>query len=72
MAGIDSSDVRDVFSAMQTGNTHAAAAIQLYVYQIRKYIGAYMAALNGADALVFTAGIGENSPQIREHGLQRR
>jgi len=66
VAGIDSSDVRDVLSAMQAGNTRAAAAIQMYVYQVRKYIGAYMAALNGVDALVFTAGIGENSPAIRE------
>ena len=72
LAGIDSSDVRDVLSAMQNGNTRAAAAIQLYVYQIRKYIGAYMAALNGADAIVFTAGIGENSPANPGHGLQRR
>lgn len=66
VAGIDSSDVRDVLSAMQAGNTHAAAAIHLYAYQIRKYIGAYMAALNGVDAIVFTAGIGENSSAIRE------
>ena len=66
VAGINSSDVRDVLSAMQTGNSRAAAAIQMYVYQVRKYIGAYMAALNGVDALVFTAGIGENSPTIRE------
>jgi len=66
VAGIDSSDVRDVLSAMQAGNTRAAAAIQMYVYQVRKYIGAYMAAMNGVDALVFTAGIGENSPAIRE------
>jgi acetate kinase len=66
LAGIHSSDARDVLSAMQNGNTRAAAAIQLYVYQVRKYIGAYMAALNGVDAVVFTAGIGENSPEIRE------
>ena len=66
VAGIDSSDVRDVLSAMQAGNSRAAAAVEMYVYQVRKYIGAYMAALNGVDALVFTAGIGENSPAIRE------
>jgi acetate kinase len=66
VAGIDSSDIRDVLSAMQTGNTRAAAAIEMYAYQVRKYIGAYMAALNGVDAIVFTAGIGENSPEIRE------
>ena len=66
MAGIGSGDIRDVLSAMQAGNPRAAAAIHLYVYQIRKYLGAYTAALNGADAIVFTAGIGENSPEIRE------
>jgi acetate kinase len=66
VAGIHSSDARDVLSAMQKGHSRAAAAIQLYVYQVRKYIGAYAAVLNGADAIVFTAGIGENSPEIRE------
>ena len=66
VAGIHSSDARDVLSAMQKGHSRAAAAIQLYVYQVRKYIGAYAAVLNGADAIIFTAGIGENSPEIRE------
>ncbi len=66
VAGIHSSDARDVLSAMKSDNTRAAAAIQMYVYQVRKYIGAYTAALNGVDAIVFTAGIGENSPEIRE------
>ncbi len=66
LAGIDSGDIRDVLSAMQTGNTRSATAINLYVYQIRKYIGSYMAAMNGLDAIVFTAGIGENSPAIRD------
>jgi acetate kinase len=66
LAGIGSSDVRDVISAMQNNNPRAAAAIEMYVYQVRKYIGAYIAALNGVDAIVFTAGIGENSPVIRE------
>jgi len=75
VAGIDSSDVRDVLSAMQANNPRAAAAIEMYAYQVRKYIGSYMAVLNGVDAIVFTAGIGENSPKIREmicnggHGL---
>jgi acetate kinase len=66
LAGIGSSDVRDLLSAMQAGNPQAAAAMQLYAYQIRKYIGAYMAALNGLDAVIFTAGIGENSAPTRE------
>jgi len=77
LAGIGSSDARDVVTAMDAGNKQAAAAINLYVYQIRKYLGAYMAAMNGLDAIVFTAGIGENSVRIRElicnggYGLQQ-
>lgn len=66
VAGIGSSDVRDVISAKQAGNRRAAAAVEIYGYQVRKYIGSYVAALNGVDAVVFTAGIGENSPDIRE------
>ncbi|MGB5266588.1 MAG: acetate kinase, partial [Polyangiales bacterium] len=44
----------------------AQLALDLYTYRIRKYIGAYMAALGEVDAIVFTAGVGENSPDIRE------
>jgi len=66
LAAIGSSDIRDVIRAMDAGNKQAAAAINLYVYQIRKYIGAYVAIMNGLDAVVFTAGIGENSARIRE------
>ncbi len=66
LAGVGSSDARDVIDAMYAGNRQATAAINLYVYQIRKYIGAYVAAMNGLDAIVFTAGIGENSARIRE------
>ena len=51
---------------MDQGNKQAAAAINLYVYQIKKIIGSYIAAMNGLDAIVFTAGIGENSSRIRE------
>jgi acetate kinase len=77
LADIGSSDARDVITAMDQGNKQAAAAINLYVYQIRKYIGAYIAAMNGLDAIVFTAGIGENSARIRDlicnggNGLQQ-
>jgi acetate kinase len=66
MAGIDSGDVRDVLAAMQKGHARAAAAIQVFVYQIRKYLGAYMAVMNGLDAVVFTGGVGENASAIRE------
>ena len=66
LAGIGSSDVRDVLAAMQKGHASAAAAVQVFVYQIRKYIGAYTAAMNGLDVVVFTGGVGENAPVIRE------
>jgi len=66
MAGIGSSDVRDVLTAMEKGNARATAAIQVFVYQIRKYLGAYTAVMNGLDAVVFTGGVGENAAVIRE------
>ena len=66
MAEVGSSDVRDVLSAMEKGNPRATAAIKVFVYQIRKYLGAYTAAMNGLDAVVFTGGIGEKSPLIRK------
>jgi acetate kinase len=49
----------------------AAEAVDLFVYQIAKYLGALTAALEGIDALVFTAGIGENAPEIRERVCRR-
>lgn len=61
-----SSDVRDLAQAMQDGNLQAETALRVFTYRIKKYIGAYLAALGGADAIVFSAGIGENSPLIRE------
>lgn len=66
MAGIDSSDVRDVLAAMEQGNARAAAAIQVFVHQVRKYLGAYAAVMNGLDAVVFTGGVGEKAAVIRE------
>jgi len=59
------SDMRDVKQAIQEGNKDAILAYELYAYRIKKYIGAYVAALNGLDALVFTAGVGENDPDMR-------
>jgi acetate kinase len=66
MAGIGSSDVRDVLAAMERGHARATAAIQVFVHQIRKYLGAYTAAMNGLDAVVFTGGVGENAAAVRE------
>ena len=60
------SDMRDVKAARERGDKMAALAYDMYAYHIRKYIGAYMAVLNGVDALVFTAGVGENDALTRE------
>jgi len=65
-----SSDMRDIEAAMANGNAKAALAFDVFCYRARKYIGAYAAALGGLDALVFTAGIGENSPLVRERICQ--
>ncbi|HOJ88735.1 MAG TPA: acetate kinase [Pseudothermotoga sp.] len=61
-----SSDMRDIEEAAFSGNEMAQMALDIYVYRIAKYIGAYAAAMNGVDAIVFTAGVGENSPYVRE------
>jgi acetate kinase len=61
-----SSDMREVVDAMNEGNVQAKLAFEMYAYRIRKYIGAYAAAMNGLDAIVFTAGVGENSAPLRE------
>ena len=64
-----SSDFRDLEEAMEEGNQLAAAAIEVFSYRVAKYIGAYVAAMNGVDAISFTAGIGENGPIVREKVL---
>ncbi|WP_373229666.1 acetate kinase [Cohnella sp.] len=61
-----SSDMREVVEAMQEGNEHAKLAFEMYAYRIRKYIGAYVAAMDGTDAIIFTAGVGENSDVLRK------
>ncbi len=60
------SDMRDIRKAIEAGDEGAKLAYEMYAYRIKKYIGAYMAALNGLDAIVFTAGVGENDQLIRE------
>ena len=60
-----SSDCRDIEAAIKEGNERAKLALHMLGYQIKKYIGAYSAAMGGLDAIVFTAGIGENTPSIR-------
>lgn len=61
-----SSDFRDLEAAYHEGNPRAIAACEVFVYRVAKYIGAYVAAMNGVDAIAFTAGIGENTSFIRE------
>ncbi|ABN43654.1 MULTISPECIES: acetate kinase [Streptococcus] len=61
-----SSDMRDIHEAMRAGDAKAQLANDIFVDRIQKYIGQYLAVLNGADAIIFTAGIGENSVTIRE------
>lgn len=61
-----SSDSRDIEAAILKGNHRAEIAADVLAYQIKKYIGAYTAAMNGLDAVVFTAGMGENNPELRE------
>lgn len=61
-----SSDFRDLTKAASEGNHRAEVALETYAYRIAKYIGAYTAAMNGVDAIVFTAGVGENNGAIRK------
>jgi acetate kinase len=61
-----SSDMREVTQAMEEGNEQAKLAIDMYLYKLRKTIGSYIAAMNGIDILLFTAGVGENSSFVRQ------
>ncbi len=63
------SDFRDILKSYKSGNKQAALAIDMTAYRIRKYIGAYFAALGKVNAIVFTAGIGEMTPLVREKAL---
>ena len=61
-----SSDFREIDDAIAAGNEQAKLARDIFIYRVKKYIGSYVAAMNGVDAIVFTAGIGENGPDVRE------
>lgn len=65
-----SSDMREIIQEMESGDKKARAAFEVFCYRVKKYIGAYAAALGGLDAVVFTGGIGENSTHVREHVLE--
>ena len=68
MAGVSgvSSDFRDLTAATSQGNARAKLALDMFSYACKKYVGAYAAAMNGVDCIVFTAGVGENTPCVRE------
>ena len=68
VAGISgvSSDFRDLDDGAKKGNARCALALDMFNYQTKKFVGAYAAAMGGLDCIVFTAGIGENSPNVRE------
>lgn len=62
-------DLREVHRLADSGDSDAQLALDVYCYRIRKYVGAYVAALGGVDAIVFTAGVGENDAWVRSHAL---
>ncbi len=68
VAGISgvSSDFRDLIAGAKKGNERCALALDMFAYQTKKFVGAYAAAMGGLDCIVFTAGIGENTPTVRE------
>ena len=68
VAGVSgvSSDFRDLTKASDEGNKRAQLALDMFAYACKKYIGAYAAAMNGVDCIVFTAGVGENTPCVRK------
>ena len=65
-----SNDLRDVLEGAESGDPRCQLALDVYSYRIKKYIGAYAAAMGGVDVLVFTAGVGENSPYIRQRSTE--
>ena len=65
LSGNLSSDFRDLWDAADAGNEKAKVALEVFAYRVAKYVGAYVAAMNGVDNIVFTAGIGENCALVR-------
>lgn len=64
-----SNDMRELMKERDAGNDRARLAVDVFIYTLKKQIGAYLAALGGADAVIFTGGIGENAPEIRARSL---
>ena len=71
VSGIGSGDMRDNIAAAEAGNLQAQRGIRMFVQRLVSYIGSYFTLLNGADAVVFTGGIGENSAYIREQTISK-
>jgi acetate kinase len=69
LAGVSgvSSDMREIIEAAKDGHSNAKLAFDIYCYRLKKYIGGYAAAMGGVDGVVFTAGVGQNSPDVRAH-----
>jgi acetate kinase len=65
MSGLASGDMRDLIDASSKGNENARVALQVFAGAIRKYIGQFLMEMNGADVIIFTAGIGENETRLR-------
>ncbi len=65
LSGLDSGDIRDVLAAAENGQPRAQLALDVFIGSIRKYLGQFLVELNGAEAIIFTAGIGENNPLVR-------
>ena len=63
------SDMRDIVESARAGDTVCSEAIEMFCYRIQKFIGSYVAAMNGVDVIVFTAGVGENNPMLRKQIL---
>lgn len=66
MSGLPTGDVRDLLAAAASGNENARIALEVFTSSIRKFIGQFLVEMNGADVIVFTAGIAENNPVLRE------
>ena len=71
ISGIKSGDFRDIIKKMEQGDERASLAFHTFAYYVKRYIGEYLAILNGADCIVFTAGAGQKSPELRKAILSR-
>ena len=67
----ESSDMREIIKAAEENHKRSKYAFEMFAYKIKKYLGAYAAAMGGLDAFVFTGGIGENAPIDKRNGLRK-